>query len=222
MVLIHFADQTVRAVPYDMPVIGYRGVTINTLRLWQSEPVNSFDFGLFNDQKYDAALKERNLSLIHISLNVVTAASGTYEQTLKSEIAKADAPVLFQINGPKGYASWKDYCKDLKDTEIYQHLTDKNLAITSGDGVYGIPYVVEGYGIIYNDAILQKYFNLPDKGTSFTSMDEIRNFDSLKELVEDMTAKKEELGIEGVFASTSMTPGDDWRWQTHLANIRCV
>ena len=154
-----------------------------------------------------------------ITLNVVTAASGTYEQTLKSEIAKADAPVLFQINGPKGYASWKDYCKDLKDAEIYQHLTDKNLAITSGDGVYGIPYVVEGYGIIYNDAILQKYFNLPDKGTSFTSMDEIRNFDSLKELVEDMTAKKEELGIEGVFASTSMTPGDDWRWQTHLANI---
>lgn len=60
VVLIHFADQTVRAVPYDMPVIGYRGATINTLRLWQSEPVNSFDFGLFNDQKYDAALKERN------------------------------------------------------------------------------------------------------------------------------------------------------------------
>jgi len=36
------------------------------------------------------------------TLKVVTAASGTYEQTLKSEIAKSDPPVLFQINGPVG------------------------------------------------------------------------------------------------------------------------
>ena len=69
---------------------------------------------------------------------------------MKSEIAKSTAPTLFQINGPRGYANWKDYCKDLKDTEIYSHLKDKSLAVTSGDGVYGIPYVVEGYGIIYN------------------------------------------------------------------------
>lgn len=60
-----------------------------------------------------------------VKLHVVTAASGTYEQTLKSEIAKADAPVLFQINGPKGYANWKDYCADLSGTELYQHLTDQ-------------------------------------------------------------------------------------------------
>lgn len=98
-----------------------------------------------------------------VTVKVNTAASGTYEQTLKSEIAKTDAPVIFQINGPVGYESWKDYCLDLKDTEIYQHLTDKSLAVTSGDGVYGIPYVVEGYGIIYNDEIMQKYFALSEK-----------------------------------------------------------
>ena len=54
------------------------------------------------------------------TLKVVTAAAGTYEQTLKSEIAKADAPVLFQINGPIGYAAWKDYCADLKDNRAVQ------------------------------------------------------------------------------------------------------
>lgn len=79
-----------------------------------------------------------------VKLNVVTAASGTYEQTLKSEIAKEDSTYLFQINGPKGYASWKDYLADLSDTELYSHLTDKSLAVTDGEGVYGIPYVVEG------------------------------------------------------------------------------
>ncbi len=152
-----------------------------------------------------------------VKLNVVTAASGTYEQTLKSEIAKADPPVLFQINGPKGYASWKDYTKDLKGTELYAHLSDKSLAVMDGDGVYGIPYVVEGYGIIYNQAIMDAYF--ATEGALAASMDEINNFATLKAVVEDMTAKKDALGIDGVFASTSLQPGEDWRWQTHLANV---
>ncbi len=154
-----------------------------------------------------------------VTLNVVTAASGTYEQTLKSEIAKAEAPVIFQINGPKGYANWKEYCADMKETEIYKHLSDKSLAITSGDGVYGIPYVVEGYGIIYNRSIFNKYFDLGDKKTDISSVEQINNFEKLKAVTEDMTANKEALGIDGVFASTSLKPGDDWRWQTHLANI---
>ena len=152
-----------------------------------------------------------------VKLKVVTAAAGTYEQTLKSEIAKADAPVLFQINGPIGYQAWKDYTADLKDTELYKHLSNKSMAVTDGDGVYGIPYVVEGYGIIYNDAIMQKYFAMD--GAKAKSMAEINNFAKLKEVVEDMTAKKDALGIKGVFSSTSLKPGEDWRWQTHLANV---
>ncbi|SHK28458.1 carbohydrate ABC transporter substrate-binding protein, CUT1 family (TC 3.A.1.1.-) [Anaerocolumna jejuensis DSM 15929] len=154
-----------------------------------------------------------------VKVKVVTAASGTYEQTLKSEIAKSDPPTIFQINGPVGYESWKDYCLDLKDTKLYSYLTDKSLAVTSGEGVYGIPYVVEGYGIIYNNAIMEKYFALPDKATDIKSMDQINNFAALKSVAEDMTAHKDALGIEGVFASTSLGAGEQWRWQTHLANL---
>lgn len=154
-----------------------------------------------------------------VRVKVVTAASGTYETTLRSEIAKNDAPTIFQINGPIGYQTWKDYTRDLKDTELYANLTDQGLAVTDGDGVYGIPYVVEGYGIIYNNAIMEQYFALPNRATEFTSMDEVNNFAALKALVEDMTAHKDELGIKGVFASTSLAAGEQWRWQTHLANI---
>lgn len=57
---VHFGDQTVLAVPYDMPVIGYGGRTVNTLRLWQAEPLNKFDLKLFNDQEYSKAFEERN------------------------------------------------------------------------------------------------------------------------------------------------------------------
>lgn len=154
-----------------------------------------------------------------VKVKVQTAASETYEQTLKSEVAKSEAPTIFQINGPVGYQNWKDYCADLKDTQLYSYLSDPSLAVTSGEGVYGIPYVVEGYGIIYNNAIMEKYFALSDKAVDITSADEINNYDLLAQVVEDMTKHKEALGIEGVFASTSLGSGEQWRWQTHLANV---
>jgi len=166
---------------------------------------------------YEQTIAPKYLEETGVTLKVVTAASGTYEQTLKSEIAKADAPVLFQINGPIGYQSWKDYTADLSGTELYKHLPDKTMAVTDGEGVYGLPYVVEGYGIIYNNAIMTKYFALPNAKAA--SMDEVNNFATLKAVVEDMQARKAELGIEGVFSSTSLKPGEDWRWQTHLANV---
>lgn len=153
-----------------------------------------------------------------VEVKVVTAASGTYEEVLRSEIAGSNAPTLFQINGPVGYQKWKDYCLDLSDSELYKALSDQGLAVTGADGgVYGVPYTVEAYGIIYNDAIMKAYF--ATDGAKAASVDEINSFAKLKEVVEDMTAKKDELGIQGVFASTSLLPGEDWRWQTHLANV---
>ena len=153
-----------------------------------------------------------------VQMKVVTAASGNYESTLKSEIAKSDAPTLFQINGSVGYQSWKDYCANLKDTKFYQELTDKELVITGEDGgVYGVPYTIEGYGIIYNDAIMKKYIS--QSGAVIKSVDEINSFEKLKQVVEDMQNKRSQLGIKGVFGSTSLMPGEEWRWHTHLANI---
>ena len=154
-----------------------------------------------------------------VKVIVETAANNAYESTLTSKMATKQAPTLFQINGPRGYANWKNYCAELSNTELYKHLTDKSLAVTSGGKVYGIPYVVEGYGIIYNAAITDKYFALPNKATKYKSMDEVNNFAALKEVCDDMQANKEALGIKGVFASTSLKAGEDWRWQTHLANL---
>lgn len=153
------------------------------------------------------------------AVKVVTAAANTYEQTLKSEIAKSDAPTIFQVNGPIGYDAWADYCLDIKDSKLYSYLSDKSLAIKDGDGIYAVPYVVEGYGIIYNDAVMQKYFSLENKKTDINSVEEINSFNKLKAVVEDMTANLDKLGIKGVFASTSLSSGEDWRWQSHLLNI---
>ena len=154
-----------------------------------------------------------------LKLRVVTAASNQYQTTLRSEMAKSNPPVIFQVNGPIGIQAFTNDVAPLEDTGFYALLADKSMAIEQDGHVVGIPYAVEGYGIIYNDAIMRKYFALPDKTVDISSADEIRSFDTLKAVVEDMSKHLDELGIQGVFASTSMASGTDWRWQTHLFNM---
>lgn len=59
-VIVEFSDSKVKAIPYDTPIIGYETNNINKLRLWKCEPINEFDFNLFNLQEYDEAVKEKN------------------------------------------------------------------------------------------------------------------------------------------------------------------
>ena len=152
-----------------------------------------------------------------VEVKVQTAASGTYEQTLKSEIAKTEAPTLFQVNGPVGYQNWKKYTADMSNTDVYRELTNQDVALKDGDKVVGVPYVMETYGLIYNKDILNKYFALD--GAKATSMDEIDNFDTLKAVADDMQARKDELGIKGAFTSAGFDSSSDWRFKTHLANL---
>ncbi|MFP3155205.1 ABC transporter substrate-binding protein [Lachnospiraceae bacterium ZAX-1] len=153
-----------------------------------------------------------------VTVNVVTAASGTYEPTLKSEMAKTEMPTLFQVNGPVGLASWKDYCYDLKDSALYSNLKSDDFALLGDAGeIYGIAYVIETYGIIYNKALLADYIALD--GAVIASADEITSFAKLKAVADDIQAKKDDLGITGAFASTGMDSSSDWRFKTHLANL---
>ena len=152
-----------------------------------------------------------------VEVNVLTAASGTYESTLKSEMAKDEVPTLFQVNGPVGLATWKDYCLDLKDSDVYSHLKSDDFALKDGDSVYGLAYVIETYGIIYNKALLADYCALD--GAVIKDASEITSFDTLKAVADDIQARKDELGVEGAFTSAGMDSSSDWRFKTHLANL---
>ena len=55
-----YDDLEVLAVPYDMPIFGYRNDFATVIRLWEAHPTVPFDFKLFNEQKYDAALSDKN------------------------------------------------------------------------------------------------------------------------------------------------------------------
>ena len=144
-----------------------------------------------------------------VPVKVVTAASGTYETMLTSEMAKDDAPTMFQVNGPVGLNSWKDYCYDLSGSALYGELTSDDYALKNGDEVAGIAYVIESYGIIVNQTLLQQ--------AGYT-VEDIQSFDDLKAVAEDITARKDELGFSA-FTSAGMDGSSDWRFKTHLANL---
>ncbi|WP_179946861.1 glycogen/starch/alpha-glucan phosphorylase [Fusobacterium sp.] len=61
-VIVTFGDGSVRALPYDMPIIGYGTRNINTLRLWEAHSLNDLDLGKFNQQDYLHATEDRTLS----------------------------------------------------------------------------------------------------------------------------------------------------------------
>ena len=155
------------------------------------------------------ALAEAYTDETGVPVTVLTAASGEYEKTLKSEMAKTEAPTLFQVNGPVGLASWKDYCYDLSGSDIAGELTDDSFALMDGDKMSGIAYVIENYGIIYNKALLKE---------AGYSAEDITDFDSFKKVVEDISARKDELGFTA-FTSAGMDGSSDWRFKTHLANL---
>ena len=144
-----------------------------------------------------------------VPVTVVTAASGTYEQTLMSEIAKSNPPTLFQVNGPVGLANWKDYCLDLTGSDVLGQLTSDGFALKDGDATLGIAYVIESYGIITNKTLLAK---------AGYSIEDIQSFADLKKVAEDITARKDELGF-AAFSSAGMDGSSDWRFKTHLANL---
>ena len=148
-----------------------------------------------------------------VQVDVMTAADNQYETTLASEIAKTDAPTLFQVNGPVGLESWGEYCYDLTDSAFAKELTSQDFALKDSDGkTRGVAYVIETYGIITNKALLEK---------AGYKMEDIKNFDSLKTIADDIHARAKELGFDA-FAPAGMAGGEgssNWRFQTHLANL---
>lgn len=145
-----------------------------------------------------------------VEVKVVTAASGTYDQTLMSELEKSEAPTLFVVGTQVGVNKWKDFCYDLKDTDVYKELNTDAFTLTDESGkICSIGYCYESYGIIVNKKLLK------EAGYEIT---DIKNFDTLKSVAEDIHARASELGFDA-FTSSGMDDSSSWRFTGHLANM---
>ena len=146
-----------------------------------------------------------------VPVTVVTAASGTYSETLTAEMDKGKAaPTLFQCGNQAGLATWADYCLDLSDTDFYKELTTHEFNLYGENGeAFCIGYCYEAFGIITNKALLEK--------AGYTLAD-IKDFASLKAVAEDIHARKDELGFDA-FTSAGLDGSSSWRFSGHLANM---
>ena len=145
-----------------------------------------------------------------IEVKVVTAASGTYNQTLISEMDKEDAPTIFVIGNQNAVKEWKDYALNLKDTAIAKELNTDAYNLYDEDGnLVSIGYCYECYGIIVNPDLI--------KAAGHT-MDELKNFAGLKAVAEDIHARAAELGFDA-FSASDMDGSSSWRFTGHMANL---
>ncbi len=145
-----------------------------------------------------------------VPVKVVTAASGTYSQTLNAEMGKSEAPTIFNVGNQAGVRDWTDYALDLTGTPIANELnTDAYNLYDENGKLVSIGYCYECYGIIVNPDLVEKAGH---------SMDEIKNFDGLKTVVEDIHARAAELGFDA-FTSCDMDGSSNWRFVGHMANL---
>ena len=145
-----------------------------------------------------------------VEVKVVTAASGTYSTTLLSEMDKSAPPTLFIIGNQAGVKDWKDYALDLNGTAIANELnTDAYNLYDETGKLVSIGYCYECYGIIVNPDLIEKAGH---------TMDEIKNFDGLKAVAEDIHSRAGELGFDA-FSSSDMDDSSSWRFTGHMANL---
>ena len=145
-----------------------------------------------------------------VEVKVVTAASGTYNQTLLAEMDKTEAPTLFVIGNQNAVKDWKDYALNLKDTAIAKELNTDAYNLYDEDGnLVSIGYCYECYGIIVNPKLVE--------AAGFT-MDDIKNFDGLKKVAESIHSRAAELGFDA-FSASDMDDSSSWRFTGHMANL---
>lgn len=145
-----------------------------------------------------------------VKVEILTAASGTYNETLTAEMDKSNPPTLFVVGNDAAVDTWGDYCYDLTDTDIAKELnTDAYMLYDDDNKLCSIGYCYECYGIIVNTALLEE---------AGYEADYITNFATLKEVAEDVHARAEELGFDA-FTSSGMDDSSSWRFTGHLANL---
>ena len=161
-------------------------------------------------------LAEKFTKKTGIQVDIATASSDTYEQSLKSELAKSEAPTLFDVDN-NDFLNWTDYYADMSGTNIYKDQENPDYALKDGDTVGAVPYVMERYGIIYNKKLLQKYFD--SSWASIKSVDSINNFKTLKTVADEIQAHKDEMGVKGAFTSAGFDTSSIKRFGDQLAHI---
>lgn len=175
-----------------------------------ASPVNLdiFQFKVEFKDAFDSAVEAYKKINPNVTVNVQTMGGGAdYGAALKTKFNSGEEPAIFNVGGPSDVDAWKSKLADLSQSNSAKQALDGTLAAVSTDGkVYGLPYNIEGFGLIYNKEVFKK------AGIDPAS---INSYAKLEEAVKTIDAKKKELGLEGVFA---LPAKETWVTGNHLSN----
>lgn len=143
-----------------------------------------------------------------VNLSVQTVGGGNdYAASLKAQMASGNEPVIFNIGGPTELEEYREYLTDLSDTEAASSALEGSLNGVEEEGsVYGLPYALEGYGLVYNKEIFEAV------GVDVSTL---TTFEAMEEAFRKIDEQKEELGLDAVLAFPA---SELWVMGNHLAN----
>ena len=159
----------------------------------QAANVDVFQFKVEFKDAFEKLAKTYMASHPNVKINITTVGGGSdYGAALKAKFASGAEPAIFNIGGPQDVKDWQAKIVELGDTSAAKIAADGTLIGSTRDGkVYGLPFCLESYGLIYNKAIFKK---------AGIDTDKIKTFAALEAAVKTLDSKKAELGIQAVFA----------------------
>ena len=171
--------------------------------------IEMFQFKVEIKDQLESLVKVYEKENPNVKINVKTVGGGNdYGATLKTSFSSGEEPDIFNVGGPSDVAEYKEYLADVSDTAAVAASLDGTLtAVQDGDKILGLPFNQEGYGLIFNKAILEKAGINPD---------EIITFADLQQAVELLDSKKDDLGIDAVFA---LPAKELWVLGDHISNM---
>jgi len=171
--------------------------------------VDIFQFKVEIKDQFESLVKVYEKENPDVKINVKTVGGGNdYGASLKTAFSSGEEPDIFNVGGPSAVEEYRDYLADVSDTDAVAASIEGTLtAVQDGEKVLGLPFNQEGYGLIFNKAILEK---------AGISPEEIITFDDLQSAVELLDSKKSDLGIDAVFA---LPAKELWVLGDHIANM---
>ncbi|MBL1226341.1 ABC transporter substrate-binding protein [Enterococcus sp. BWR-S5] len=155
--------------------------------------VDIFQFKVEFKDQFEELAKKYEEEHPDVKINVETVGGGSdYGAALKSKFSSGNEPDIYNIGGPEDVDMWIDSLADLSDTGSAKQALEGTLAGATKDGkVLGLPYNIEGYGVLYNKEIFKE---------AGIDAESITTLDDLEAAAKTLDGKKDELGIDAPFA----------------------
>lgn len=171
--------------------------------------VDVFQFKVEFNNQFKEAAKAYEKENPGVKINISTVGGGDdYGAALKTKFASGEEPDIFNIGGPEDLKTWQKSLADVSDTKSAKEAIDGTLnAVTKEDKVLGLPYNMEGYGLLYNKEVFKK---------AGIKTEDIKTQADLRKAVEKIDKDKKKLGLDAVFAFPAK---ETWITGLHGANL---